>query len=309
MKKNLFFILILIHSLPCLISQDTFSMHEFGKGANKYWIIIPETDQPLNPTLVVFLHGYGASNPACYGGWIDEILQTNHIVLFPQFQTGTWLPKPNKFEERVDHAIQSSVKYVKSIRELDVTDLFFVSHSIGGVISANLADRYGEKSAYKVSSLLLVQPGHKYLKLGSQKTYDHIDPDTRIVCVTGNKDNVASDRFTKLILSTTSQIPSEQKLWLEQFKFKFGRNKIGARHSEPISVDKKFDAGNRNIIISGSFLIGKTDEVDRNCYWRLTTFLLEKLDVFPYEFEKDSKELVSMGHWGKVPIRTLEVEY
>lgn len=306
--KHIIISLILISSFSAL-SQEYFTMKEFGKGAKKYWLIIPKSQQPINPSIVVFLHGYGASNPACYGGWIDEIIKTNHVVLFPKFQSGTWFPKTKKFESRVDETIRLSAEYLKNTHGLDKPDLIFVSHSLGGVISANLADFYGETSAYKVSSMLLVQPGHKVLKLGSKKKYENIDPNTKIVCVTGNKDNVASKRFTKHIISTTSHLSVGNKLWLNQFEYRLGKNKIGSRHSEPISVDKKFDSGQRNIVVSGSFVIGKTNEVDRNCYWRLTHLLLEKSTSDQSEFDKNSENLVSMGYWGKAPIRPLEVEY
>jgi predicted alpha/beta hydrolase family esterase len=308
MKKIIILCLTLIVSFVGY-SQKGFTMKEFGKASNKYWIIIPETKQPLNQNIVVFLHGYGASNPACYGGWIDEIIKANYIVLFPKFQSGTWLPKTNKFEKRVDKTIELSIDYLKNAFGFDKPDLIFVSHSIGGVISANLADIYGKTSEHKVSGLLLVQPGHKAFRLGSKETYENINSNTKIVCVTGNKDKVASNNFTQLILSTTSQISYEHKLWINQFEYQLGESEIGSSHSEPISIDKKFDSGQRNLVVSGSFIKGKTDEVDRNCYWRLTNLLLEKASIIHSEFDKNSENLISMGYWGQLPIKPLEVKY
>src|SRR4051812_20013949 len=42
----------------------------------------PEQPRPV----VVFLHGWGATNPMIYGGWIDHLARRGYLVLFPAFQ-------------------------------------------------------------------------------------------------------------------------------------------------------------------------------------------------------------------------------
>lgn len=41
------------------------TMEKFGFGGSVYWIVY-DTDSKPSDNLVVFLHGYGASNPGCY---------------------------------------------------------------------------------------------------------------------------------------------------------------------------------------------------------------------------------------------------
>src|ERR671913_1308633 len=45
------------------------------------------SDTPAKPRpVVIFLHSWGAVNPALYGGWIDHLARKGLLVLFPRFQ-------------------------------------------------------------------------------------------------------------------------------------------------------------------------------------------------------------------------------
>ncbi|MDX1942045.1 MAG: alpha/beta fold hydrolase, partial [Saprospiraceae bacterium] len=177
-------ILISFHDVK---ANSDIQIEEFGKGAAKYWLIYNALDTNSKQRLIVFLHGYGASNPACYGGWIRHLVESGEVILFPKFQQGTFLPKPNKIERLVHESVESSLNYLKNKHNTVFDEIIFIGHSIGGIIAANLADEYGRTKKHYVAGLFLVQPGHKFLKLGRRSDYSEIDSRTKIIIIIGNQ--------------------------------------------------------------------------------------------------------------------------
>lgn len=292
-------------------AQPNLKIESYGAGTSKYWLIYADKDSLITNQLIVFLHGFGASNPACYGGWIRSLVEAGNIVLFPKFQNGIFLPQTTKFSNRVNKSITNAIANIQEKHKITIKSLAFVSHSIGGVIATNLADEYGKTKKQKVSTLFLVQPGHKYLKLGSKNSYHNIDSNVKVVIITGDKDRTAGDKFAKGFYNTTPQIPRSQKLFLNQYKDKYESEKIGATHVEPISPDSELDTGNKNIIIIGVLLLGKINQVDTNCYWRLSNLLIHCSTGANSNCDslfQDVDNVTFMGKWAnKKRIRPMEM--
>jgi len=283
--------------------EGTFSMQSFESGARRYHLIYAAEGAQPPRGLVVFLHGYGASNPLCYGGWIRAIVQEGYVVLFPQFQWGTFLPHTRKYLRRVEQNIDSARVHLARLYPHMPEELCLVAHSIGGVIGANLA----QSGKYEISGLMLVQPGHKWLKLGQAKDYQLLPETCRILCITGNRDKTAGTRFARHIMRSTPQIHPSNKLWLHQYGDKYQDHKISATHVAPVSIDRQLDSGNRNLIICGALALGKTDEVDQYAYWRLTRKFLAACRQPGPAYLPPLSEWTWMGQWGERPIRHLEV--
>lgn len=306
---------LLLVFITCLNSKananSTLKIEAHGAGTSKYWLIYANQDSIHANQLIVFLHGYGASNPACYGGWIRSLVEAGNIVLFPKFQNGLFFPRTSRFEKRVNKAIQAAIEKLQNEDNITINNIAFVAHSIGGTIAANLADAYGETKKYKVSSLFLAQPGYKYLKLGSKSTYHEIDATATIIIITGNKDLTAGDKFAKHFYNAIPQIPTAQKILLKQYEDKYESQRVGATHVEPISPDSELDTGNKNPIIVGALLLGKTNQVDTNCYWRLSNLLIKcsnNEDTSCDLLFQNPDNVVFTGKWAnEKPIKVMEI--
>ena len=252
--------------------------HEYEKGGERFWLIYHEGVELHPSNLVVFLHGYGANNPGSYGGWILDIVARGNVVLFPKFQLGLWYPATRKFQHRADRAIRQSVKILKEEKGLDITNLTFVTHSIGGVMASNLADQYGKSGEYEVGGLVLVQPGFKYLRLGKQPSYENIEKNTRILMITGTRDRAAGDKFAKYLHARTPKVESKNKHYFRLHRSLHEGKKINPGHKDPVAPDPSLDTGNKNMVIRGSYWFCKIDAADRLVYWRLSEALIQSVN-------------------------------
>lgn len=292
---------ILISCAASVFGQDKLFFTKFGKGNNTYWMLEPEKHADTT-LIVVFLHGHGASNPANYGDWLLHLAEQKLIVVFPKFQTGAFVPDPFAEQDRIQQNIDSAQAYLVKKYGGSSRRIHFIGHSLGGLLAANIADDYGQNQKYKVSSLTLVQPGHKYVKIGTLRSYDHIDSTTRVICVSGSNDRTAGTTFGRYFMSHTPKIPEKNKIHFLLERRQHGSEVIGSTHEEPVCPSDKLDAGNRNPIIRGADLIGKTDLADRRCFWKMADALVAEPK------EVDLKRLGDLGFWKDgEPIGSMEV--
>ena len=61
--------------------------YRYGQGSKEYWIYEPDKPKPARAPVVIFLHGWGGTNPMYYGAWIDHIVKRGNIVVFPRYQS------------------------------------------------------------------------------------------------------------------------------------------------------------------------------------------------------------------------------
>src|SRR5712671_3416242 len=57
----------------------------FGEGSHEYGLYEPDQPRPASAPLIVFFHGWGATNPAIYGAWIEHLVRRGNIVVFPRY--------------------------------------------------------------------------------------------------------------------------------------------------------------------------------------------------------------------------------
>lgn len=266
--------LFLLFTLSLVTSRAELVMTTHGKGVHEFWLIYDDR-QPINDHLVVFLHGYGASNPGCYGGWIQSITKKGNAVLFPKFQIGTFLPRTKAFQRRTEYVIADAKKLMKKSLHVDVKSLIMVGHSIGGVIAANITNDH-ERNGFSVSGMILCQPGFKYLKLGGYDTYNHITDATHLLIITGKNDHAAGRKFADKVY-TTSNIRSN-KTWLEHQAYQTDDLKLTAHHKDPVSPFKELDSKNVNLVIGGAYLFCQTDLVDELAFWNPSVQFIQNIN-------------------------------
>jgi acetyl esterase/lipase len=61
--------------------------NRYREGAKEYWIYEPDKPKPNVAPVVIFVHGWGGTNPLYYGAWIDHIVKRGNIVVFPRYQS------------------------------------------------------------------------------------------------------------------------------------------------------------------------------------------------------------------------------
>ncbi len=264
-------------------------MTAHGRGAHEYWLIY-DADQDINKNLVVFLHGYGASNPGCYGGWIKSLTEQGNAVVFPKFQIGTFLPRTRAFTKRTEQVIRDAKERLRSDHQVSVASLILIGHSIGGVIASNIANNHKQNSLH-ISGLVLCQPGFKYLKLGAHDTYNRIDSNTFLMVITGEKDHAAGRKLASHIYETAN-LSTNKKRWIEHQEVETETLQLSAHHKDPVSPLKELDSRNRNLVIGGAYLFCDTDLVDQNAFWNPSIDLIQTVNS-----SKKTLELSELPDW------------
>lgn len=300
--RCLFFLLVVFVSVA-VNAQSNFTLSKFNRGADRFWIFEPNTEDKDTNNLIVFLHGYGVSNAKCYGNWIDQLIDQGYTVLFPKYQQGVWFPRAKPYQKRVEAAIDSAANHLKT-KGYTISNIHFITHSMGGVLAANIAQQNINKR-YTISSLFLTQPGHKRFKLGALNNYNHIESETNLVLVVGEKDKTAGNTFATLLNEKTPQLSHEHKIYLVQRGEKYREQKISSHHKEPLSPNEIYSTRNWNLLIYIANKIGKTNAVDHECFFRLSQELREcSINRTCYRFYKNSLNITDMGSWSDGQKRT-----
>ncbi len=109
--------------------------------------------------MVVYLHGYSATNPMLYQGHIDHLVKQGVIVIYPQFSlTGvkgalTDLDQ-NMMLERAIVIIQNALSIPVVAEHAEMDNITLVSHSLGGMLSLCWEARGG----VGVKNMVLLHP-------------------------------------------------------------------------------------------------------------------------------------------------------
>src|ERR1051325_4608835 len=115
--------------------------NRYGQGGKEYWIYEPDRPKPTTAPVVVFIHGWGGTNPLYYGAWIDHIVKRGNIVIFPRYQSSI-LTRREDFIPNTLEAIKAALKQLQTepghVRP-DLTRVATVGHSLGGGLSASVA--------------------------------------------------------------------------------------------------------------------------------------------------------------------------
>jgi pimeloyl-ACP methyl ester carboxylesterase len=305
---NKLLLLVFLICTQVMHAKVPFRTETFRKGSKKSWLYIPDNGQTEFKRLIVFLHGFGAKNAAVYGAWINELLGDGYVVLFPKFHTVTAIPRVSKYEKRVQLAIEDAQGYLKQSNiTLEKQGLVFIGHSIGGLLSANLAAEYGQTGAQQVDGIFCAQPGVAYVNWKRGNDYRPIDSTCAIVCVTGHNDFVVKFWSTRLTMNRSKQVPDNRKVWIDQKKWSAKGKRIKASHAAPVAIDMRFGNGTFSYVNLLALMVGRTNEVDEHGYWRLTRFLLELADNPEKTIDKSDPQLIYMGEWNGQPIESLKV--
>ncbi|NNE30293.1 MAG: hypothetical protein HKN16_11695, partial [Saprospiraceae bacterium] len=145
--------------------------------------------------------------------------------------------------------------------------LHMIGHSYGGVISAGLTNDWEEYEIPKPQSLFLCSPGSGPLKGGLLDDYEGIDPETKMVILVNANDYVVGEVFGKKIFESATQVQSTS--YLRQVPDAYQDKYISAYHNECYSLDMSFDTGMRNGTVKRGLMMGRTNELDLNGYWKI----------------------------------------
>ena len=175
---------------PALVTETV------GRGAQSATIIRPDSEGVL--PVVVFLHGWGATQPRFYRPWLDHLARRGNAVIYPRYQD-SFVEPPAQALGNVLTGVRLALRRVcERPRTLVVA-----GHSAGGALAADYAaiarttklpEPVGVFSAYPGRELRRLPVGIPEIDPG------RIDPATRVLALAGSADTVVGDRAARRLV-------------------------------------------------------------------------------------------------------------
>ncbi|MFP4027844.1 MAG: alpha/beta hydrolase family protein [Candidatus Brocadiia bacterium] len=222
--------------------------YRYGKGGQEYWIFEPADPAPDRAPVVVFNHGWTAMNPKIYGAWIDHIVRRGNVVIYPRYQANLATP-PGKFTPNAIQAVKDAVRRLQKEKDhvRPVSGKFaVVGHSVGGLLSANIAALASESGLPRPKAVMCVQPGKSW---GPRRIVvpledlSKISAATLLLTIAGDKDGVVRDVDAKRIYRRANRIPARNKDFVLMRSDGHGRPPLEANHLAPVAADERYDSG------------------------------------------------------------------
>ncbi len=218
-----------------------FAASRYEEGEKEYWIFSPDSPETGKAPLVIFMHGAGAVNPNIYGAWIEHIARRGNIVVYPRYQKRI-APAVQFVTDNSINAVRSAIQKLKDSKgpQPDLTKIAVVGHSLGGVIAANIAALSDARGIPKPKVLMSVEPGITWLPFLRFEFADlsAISPETLMLCVAAEKDNVVGDIDARKLFEGTPQIPADNKDYVLMLSDSRKGVELKADHFMPVCFKK-----------------------------------------------------------------------
>jgi len=233
-----------------------------GQGEQAYYIFEPDEPKPQSAPLIVFLHGWGGTNPDYYSSWIEHLVKKGKIVIFPVYQSWGGLLSSSKYTLNCLQAIRAAIELLQSSKEHvkpNLEQLAIVGHSVGGILALNISAKAQTLGLPVPKAIMSVQP--KRALMLPVEDLSTIPTSTLLLVVAGDQDSLSADESVS-IFQRLSHIPAENKDFVTLVSDDYGAPPLIADHFAP--------TGNP----SGSRLMlglsrARTDALDYYGIWKL----------------------------------------
>ena len=220
--------------------------HRYGQHGKEYWIYEPDKPKPAQAPVVIFLHGWGGTNPLYYGAWIDHIVKRGNIVIFPRYQSSILTRREDFIPNTLD-AVKAAFKELQTDRSHvrpDLTKVATVGHSLGGVLSASVAALARESGLPRVRAVMSVEPGMTRSP-GNIPMPDlkKIESETLLLSIAGDRDTLVEDYDAKRIYYESTRVSANNKDFVRLITDDRGSPALIANHRAPTAPDEEYDNG------------------------------------------------------------------
>lgn len=220
--------------------------NRYEQGAKEYWIYEPDRPKPKTAPVVIFLHGWGGTNPLYYGAWIDHIVKRGNIVVFPRYQSSILTARQDFIPNTLD-AVKAAFARLESepghVRP-DLNKVAAVGHSLGGVLAASVAALAAENGLPQVRAVMAIEPGLTRPPVSVPiADLSKIPKSTLLLSIAGDRDTLVADHDAKRIYYESKQIPADNKDFVLMVSDERGRPGLIAGHRAPTAPNAEYDNG------------------------------------------------------------------
>lgn len=247
---------------------------EIGEGARAYWLFEPADPTPPTAPVVVFSHGWLAVNPGPYGAWIEHLVRTGKIVIYPRYQID-WTTRPADFLPNAVAAVRDAFDVLETApgHVRPEHDRFaLIGHSAGGNLAAQMAAVASEFGLPQPRAVVVLMPGE--VKSLREPNLARIPPATLFVVIAAEHDLVVGDLRARQIYTGASSIPPSRKKYVFYRTDRHGFPHLVADHLAPTAALALFDTG-EGPFRSLQMTEAEVNAFDRHGFWRLADVTLE----------------------------------
>jgi len=169
-----------------------------GDGPGRVTVVVPTNADGALP-LVLFLHGWGATETRFYGPWLEHLARAGNAVVYPHYQDSVVEPPP----QVLGNALVGMREALEGI-DADLDSLVVVGHSAGGALAADYAAIARSVGLPVPRAVLSIYPGRALP--GLEFAIPVVDPGliperTTLVVLGGARDGVVDPRDARAILA------------------------------------------------------------------------------------------------------------
>ena len=221
----------------------------------QFWIFEPAIENKDTLPVIVFIHGWSAISPSPYIDFINHIVKRGNIVIFPGYQENVFTPSQfftGNLIISMNYALEELNNGDHQIPDYD--KFAITGHSMGGVLSANLANRCAENNFPEPKAIICQEPGDGNNNV-LDKDLSGIPSTALLLCIVGEEDEVVGSIDADSIYNEVEQIPLKNRDFVVLRSDRYGEPDLVANHSAP----------------TGSSL----DAMDFYCFWKLVDALTD----------------------------------
>jgi acetyl esterase/lipase len=241
---------------------------QFGTGAKSYWLFEPAEPTPEVAPVVVFNHGWLATNPGAYGAWINHLVRRGNIVIFPRYQTdysirpADFLPNALAAIHDALNVLSTSPKHVRP----DLSRFALIGHSAGANLAAQIAAVATDSGLPKPRALVAMMPGE--VQPSREPSLVAIPATTNLVVVVAEDDRVVGDVRGRQIFAEANAIPPARKKFVFYRTDLHGAPALIADHFAPTAAFPEFDTGD-GLLPGLQMNRAELNAFDHAGFWRL----------------------------------------
>lgn len=167
-----------------------------GEGPGRVTVVRRADADGPHP-LVLFLHGWGATEPRFYAPWIEHLARAGNAVVYPRYQDSIAEPPP-----QVLGNVLVGVREALGGIDADLDSLVVAGHSAGGALASDYAAIADSVGLPVPRAVLSIYPGRAFR--GIRFAIPAIDPGripagTRLSVLSGADDGVVDPRDARAI--------------------------------------------------------------------------------------------------------------
>jgi hypothetical protein len=278
------------------VIKDTYS-----EGANQFWIYEPADPKPVSAPIITFNHGWGLTDPINYEAWIVHLVKKGNIVIYPRYQQDIFT-KSDDFTPNAIKAVKEALTILNTGDHVkpDTSKFAIAGHSVGGIVSINMAAVAKQENLPEPKAIFCVEPGVERSTSNPMgpilENLTKVPLNTLLVTLVGDRDNIVGNKTAGRIYRETTSIPAENKNYIVLNTDERGNPPLIADHFAPLAYVKNEYL---NLLVNGLDYYGT---------WKLFDGLYESAFYGKnreYALGNTTQQIY-MGKWGDgVPVKEI----